>query len=324
MQPVPEVEMLAVSLYVYAGKKERTSAGDGLSILLVLDITAGKDTRHAGVAGAGLGLDVAVLVELDLALDQLGGGVVADGVEEPLGIDDLLLAGLGVLDAQMGHQAHGLVLAEDLGGDSVEAHGDLGVGQEAVGHGLAGAQFVAAHKHGDAAAVLGEEHGLLRGGVAAADDIERLIAEDGHGAVADRAGADSVLPELVLAGEVEAAGVGAGSEDDGVGGARGPVVGPVVPLRPHLERALRQVQLRDRLRDDLRAEPRRLCAHLVHQLAPADAIGEPREVLDVRGCGQLPARGGAVGQHSLIQDGLELRSREVDCGRVCAGAGADD
>lgn len=303
---------------------ERTGTGDGLAVTLVLDVTASEHAVEAGVAGTGLGDDVSILVEVDLALDQGGGGVVADGVEETVGIDNLLLAADGVLDAQVGHQAHGLVLTENLGGHGVEANGDLGVSKQTVGHGLAGTQFLATDQDGDAATVLGQEHGLFGGGVTTTNDVERLVAEDGHSTVADGAGTDTVLPVGLLAGQVQTAGVGTGGDDDGVRGVGGLVVRAVVPLSPQLERLLRQVELGDSLGDHLGSKSDRLLAHLVHQFRATNAVGETGEVLDIGGGGELSTGGGAVGQHTLIQDRLEFRSREVDGSGVSGGAGADD
>lgn len=323
MQPDPGSMVRNDHVWYYDGK-EHTGAGDGLSISLVLNITAGENTRKAGVAGTGLGEDVAVLVEVNLALDEGSGRVVADGVEEAIGANDLLVARDGVLDSQMGQQAHGLVFTQGLEGNSVETDGDLGVSEETVGHGLASTQLMTANQHGNAAAILGQEHGLLGGRVATSDHVERLVTEDRHGAVANSAGADSVLPVFVLTGQVETAGVGAGGDDDGVGGTGGSIVGAVVVFRPHLEGALRKVQLRNGLRDDLGAEAGGLLAHALHQLGSVDAVREAREVLNVRGGGQLAAGGGAVRQHALVENGTQFRPREINCSSVCSGAGPDN
>jgi len=72
-------------------KRKLTGAGNGLAVALVLDVAGGKDTLDARHGGAGLGLDVAILVHVELALDEGRGGVMADGVEEAARLDDLLL-----------------------------------------------------------------------------------------------------------------------------------------------------------------------------------------------------------------------------------------
>lgn len=249
---------------------------------------------------------------------------MANSVEETVGVNNLLLAGNDVLDLEVGHQAVGLLLTEHLSSDGVEADGDLRVGQKTVGHGLAGTELVATDKDSDAAAVLGQEHSLLGGGVTTTDDEEGLVAEDGHGTVADSAGADTVLPVLLLTGKVEATSVGAGGDDDGVSSVSGLVGGTVTPFRPQLEGSLGKVDLGDGLGDNLRAEANRLLAHVLHQLSTANAVRETGEVLDVGGGGELTASGGAVSQHTLIEDGLEFSAGKVDGRGVGGGAGADD
>lgn len=288
------LQLSQVLLRLQSSHASSTGTGDSLAVSLVLDVTSSKHAGDARLGGAGLGEDVALGIDVDLALDQVGGGVVADGVEEAVCLDGLLLAGDDVLDDEVAHQA--LVVALDLGGDGVEAHGDLGVLEQARGHGLAGAQLVAADQHGDVGAVLCQEGGLLGGGVTAANDEERLVAEDGHGAVAHGAGGDAVLPVLVLAGEVQAPGRGARGDDDGVGR-----VGLVrVELGAEGEGPLGEVQLGDGVGDDFGAEALRLGAHVVHELLAHDALGEAGEVFDFGRGGELAAGGGAVGHEALV------------------------
>ncbi len=56
----------------------------------------------------------------------------------------------------------------------------------------------------DPRAVLGEEVGLLHGGVPASDDGDGAVAEDWGGTVAHGAGGDTAVPVEVGAGEAEA------------------------------------------------------------------------------------------------------------------------
>lgn len=175
-------------------------AGDGLAVALVLDVTASEDTLDAGVAGAGLGDNVAILIELDLALDQRVGGVVANGVEETISLDDLLLGVDGALHAEVGHEAVRLAFTDDFGGNGVEADSALGVVEQTVSHHLGSTELVTANQYGNVAAVLGEEHGLLGGGVTTTDDVQGLVAEDWHSTVADGAGTDTILPVLLFTG----------------------------------------------------------------------------------------------------------------------------
>jgi len=301
-----------------------TSTGNGLAVALILNITASEDTLHVSEAGAGLGDDVSLIIELDLALNQSVGGVVANSVEETVGIDDLLLVRDNVLDTEVGHEAVRLALADNLSGNGVEANSALGVSEQTLSHNLRGTQLVLANKNGHVATVLGKEHGLLSGGVATTNDVKRLVTEDGHSTVADGTGTDSVLPVGLLTGQVQTAGVGAGGDDHSVGSTDGLAALGVVPLSPHLERTGRKVQLGDGLGDNLGTEALGLCAHVVHELGAANAVGESGEVLDIGGSGELATGGGAVGEHALVEDGLELCAGKIDGGSVRTRAGADN
>lgn len=299
------LQLSQVFLRLQSSHASSTGTGNGLAVSLVLNITSGKHTGDARLRGAGLGDDVALGVDVDLALDQVGGGVVADGIEEAVCLDRLLLAADDVLDDEVAHQA--LVVALDLCGDGVEAHRHLGVLEQPRGHGLAGTQLVTTHQHGNVRTVLCQKGRLLGRGITAANDKQRLVAEDGHGAVAHGAGGDAVLPVLVLAGEVEAARRGAGRDDDGVGG-----VGLVrVELCAEGKGPLGEVQLGDGVGDDFGAEALRLGAHAVHELLAHDALGEAGEVFDFGRGGELAAGGGAVGHEAFVEDGCLKGQKSV-------------
>lgn len=75
-------------------------------------------------------------------------------------------------------------------------------------------------------------------------------------------------------------------DDEGV---RGLGLLALLELAPVAERARGEVDLGHGLGDDLRAEPERLGAELVHELRPQDAGGEAGEVLDCNG-----EKGGAL------------------------------
>ena len=117
-------------------------------------------------------------------------------------------------------------------------------------------------------AVLGEVGRLLRGGVAAADDRERLVAEDGDSTIADGAGRDTALPVGLLALEAETLRRRTGRDDERV---RGLGLLVLLELAPVAERTRGEVDLGDGLGDDLRAEAERLRAELVHELRAEDA-----------------------------------------------------
>ena len=285
---------------------KRTGAGDGLAVLLVLDVAGGEHALDAGLALAGLGNEVAVLVHVELALEQGGRGVVADGVKQALGIDGLLLLGDVVLDDELGHEAVLLLLALDLHRAGVVPDLDLGVRRQAACVGPAGPELVPAHEHRDLLRLLREIQRLFDRRVAAADDHEGLLAEHGERAVAHGACAHAVAPELLLAGEIQTAGLGARRDDERVRGVGGVFVldGLVVAhgVEPVFEGAGGEVDLCHGLGDDFGAAGLGLLAHLVHELAALDHL-ETGEVLDfVRGR-QLAAGGDTEREEALVHDG---------------------
>src|SRR4051812_25127854 len=55
---------------------------DGLSVVVVLHVAAGEHALDAGARALALGDEVAVLLEIELPDEQIGGGPVADGHED--------------------------------------------------------------------------------------------------------------------------------------------------------------------------------------------------------------------------------------------------
>jgi hypothetical protein len=148
---------------------------------------------------------------------------------------------------------------------------------------------------------------------------QRLVAIGRERAVAHRAGADAALPELAVAGarDVHALGGGAGGDDDHLGGA-------LLRVGLEAERALAEVHRLHRLGVDDGAEAHRLRAEAVGQLGAHDALGEAREVLHVRGGGELATGRHPSGHEALEQHRLELGAGAVDRGGVGGGAAAND
>ena len=187
---------------------------------------------------------------------------------------------------------------------------DLGVGERAVLHDLRGAQLVAPVDDGDGGRELGEEDRLLERGVAAADDRDRLLPEEE--AVTRRAGGHAVAEQLLLGGQAEHAGLGAGRDDHR----------PAPELAvadPDPERGLGEVDPVGVGGDELGAEALGLLPELHHQLGTEDAVGEAGVVLDVGREHELPA-----GADALDDDGLEVGATRVDRGGQSGRAGADD
>ena len=85
-----------VPLGVEGAHAAGAGGGDRLAVGVVDDVADGEDAGQVGPGRAGLGDDVAVLVGVDLALDDLRAGDVADRDEGAVGLDVLGLAGLGV------------------------------------------------------------------------------------------------------------------------------------------------------------------------------------------------------------------------------------
>lgn len=295
-----------------------TRTGNSLSVSLILNITGGVDTLNVGHRSAVLGDNVPIGVRLQLALDKCRGRVVANGVEKTVGLQRLLLAALDVLDHQVAHEA--LFVTLDLNTDRVPLDGDILVVLQPLGHDVTGTERIPADEHGNVAGVLGQEDGLLGGRVTTTNHDQRLFPEDGRGTIADGTGGDTAVPVLVLTGQTQTAGSGAGGNDDGIGG----VLGIGVPLGRVLEGAFGEVELGDGLGDDFCAEALGLLAHVVHQLAAEDSIGEAGKVLDVGGGGQLATGGGAVGHEAFVEGRLEIGAGQVDGGRVGSGPRADN
>ena len=127
---------------------------------------------------------------------------------------------------------------------------------------------------------LRQERRLLHRRVAAAHDDDVLVAEEG--CVADRAVRDAAALERALGLEPELTRVRACGDDDRLGAIF------VVP-DPDAERALREVDLRHVVGDELRAEALGLLPELLHHLRAEHAAGIAGVVLDVARDHQLAA-----------------------------------
>ena len=142
--------------------------------------------------------DVFLGIELQLAVEEPRVGRVADREENTRRLDHRLLA--GVDRARQSHARHPLgVVAEHLGEPCVEVDFDLRVVVGPLGHDLRGTQRVAAMHEVHRAGKLREIGCLLHGRVAAAHHHDRLIAKPWQRAIADGAGTDAAVLELLLA-----------------------------------------------------------------------------------------------------------------------------
>ena len=239
---------------------------------------------------------------------------MADGDEEGAHRESGFRAGLQVPEPEVGDA---FLVPEHLFDDRVPDEPDLRVVERPLGHDLRGPERVPAVDHVDGGGETGEEEGLFHGGVAAAD--HRHFPAAVERSVAGGAGRDAAVQELLLRGEAEPAGAGAGGDDHRVGGVRGSGGG-------HRERPRREVHGVGVHLADLGAEPLGLAAEEVHHFVAGDAVGEARVVLHVGGEHELAARQADVGVHprSGQQQRLEFGAGGVERRRVSRGAAADD
>jgi hypothetical protein len=166
---------------------------------------------------------------------------------------------------------------------------------------------------------LREEAPLLHRGVAATDDEQLLVPEHRQRTVADRAGRDALLPQLGVAGARYVVALGGRTcRDDQRAGLA------LLLVTPEPEGAPREIDPVDGLREDPGSEPQRLRAEPLAQLGARDPLGEPREILDIGGGGELTAGGDAACHEAFEHDGVEVGARCIDRGGVCGRAASDD
>src|SRR5690606_21146954 len=114
-----------VTLGVERGGTARAGRRDRLAVGVVDHVTGTEDAGKARAGRRRLDLQVALLVELQLALDQLGARVVPDGDEQARHRQVRQLARLDVAQLQTGE----LLVALDLGDLAVPDERDLRVGE---------------------------------------------------------------------------------------------------------------------------------------------------------------------------------------------------
>src|SRR5450759_2314733 len=190
------------------------------------------------------------------------------------------------------------LVAQDLDRDAVPVNLDLGIGEAALLDALRCAQCIAAVDDVHLGAELREEQRLFDRGVAASDDGDLLVAE--QGSVARRAPRHAAARELGLTRHAELARRGAGGEDD-----RACAV--LHAVRGHHEAAAVRADGLDRLEGaELGAELLRVVAHLVAQVGAGHPVAEAGVVLYPVGDRDL-----AAGERTLERDGLGARSCAV-------------
>ncbi len=186
----------------------------------------------------------------------------------------------------------------------------LGVCHGTVLHDAAAAELVAPVDEHHLAGELGQEERFLESAIASTHDRYLAVAEEE--AVAGGAGGHTASAQARLVLQVEPDGRGAGGHDDRVGGVLGSAGGDT-------ERTPAEVDPLDVHVVDTRPEALRLRAHVGHQGRSVDALGEAREVLDLRGDHELP-----TGHEAGDDDRFQVGTRSVDGGRQSGRTAADD
>ena len=158
---------------------------------------------------------------------------------------------------------------------------------------------------------IGEVERLLDRGIAAADDDDILVAEEE--AVAGRTGRNAEAAEMLLGRDAEPFRLRAGRDDERIAGV------DLAAVAGEPERPLREIDRRDVVGDELRADMFGLRAHLLHQPRALDRRGEARIILDVGRDHEL-----AAGLKTRDQHGFEHGAGRINGGGIAGRAGADD
>ncbi len=253
-----------------------------------------------------MGLDIAILVEVELAGEHGGIGDVSDAEEDAGDGENRPDAGFGIENAEAGN---GFFFdAEDFFDGGVGEESDLRMGDGAVEHDARGAEVFAAVNEGDFAGEAGEEERFLHSGVAAADDGDFVAGE--KEAVAGGAGADAVSDEGLFGGQAEPARGGSAGNDESAG------VDDLVAAVED-EGVLREVGGVEMAEAEFCAEAGGLLAHVLDELGALDAFRPAGEIFDEGGDGEL-----AAGLVSFKDEGAEVGTGRVDGGGEAGAAGA--
>ena len=172
-------------------------------------------------------------------------------------------------------------------------------------------EFVAAHNHVDLVADVGQVARLFGRRVAAAHHGYVLSAVEET--VAGGACAHAHSLEFVFGGQSEVFGRCAGGYDERLG------FDGAVAVHGQDEGISLQIDIGDDAPAYFHAEAFGLFAEVLHELRTHDAFRVSGKVLDFGRRGELSA-----GQHSLVEDGAEVRASRVYCGRISCGAAAHD
>src|SRR5579859_6594892 len=282
-----------------------TGSGHRLPVAVVVDIAGDEDAldRRASLADHP---QVAALIGLELADEEVGVRLVADGDEQAPDLEARGFARGGIAELERADRRVTL----DLEHLSVPAHLDLRVAQRAVLHDPAAAELIATHEHRDLAREPGEEERLLERGVSTADHRDLAIAEEEP--VTGGASAHPTTAKVLLGREAQPERRGAGGDDHRVAGV-------LVVADPDPERSRREVDPAGVLVDDRRPESRGLVPEELHELGTLDPARETGVVLDIAGDHQLAER-----RVAGDDERREVGAGCVQGGGQPGGSGADD
>src|SRR5262249_6591284 len=269
-------ERLQIALRFECGHTTRSGSGDRLPVDVILHVARREHTADRRASAAGRGEDVAVLVQVELTLEQLGVRRVPDRDEDAR---HRQLSDRTRLDVAQLQRVDASVAADVLD-DAVPVEVDLRVRERAVLHDLRSAELFATVYQRHLVGKTREKVGLFERGVAAADDCDLVAAEEET--VARRARRYTVPEQTVLGLQPEHAGLRAGRDDDRA---------RRLLSAGHLYQRLgpSKVNTIDIGGHELGAEPFSLFPELRHEVGPKDPVGEARVVLDVGGEHELPA-----------------------------------
>ena len=157
---------------------------------------------------------------------------------------------------------------------------------------------------------LGKEGCLFHCGVTAADDGDIVVAEEET--ITGGTGADTMTKQRLLTRSTDITRSGTGCQDDSVS----LVLFFTDPDRLDIASEIHAV---DNLHAQVSAEALCLCAHLIHQLRPHDALGETWVVLHIGSRHKQAAKLDALEHHRL-----QVGTGCVGGSRVTGGTGTDD
>ena len=296
-----------VPLGIQGGHAAGAGGRYGLPVGEILHVAAGENAVHVGFARAGQGFEVALLVVVQVILENVGVRVVADGDEEA---GDGYFAGFLREQVFHPHGFHG-VLAQNLIGRRVPDNLNLGVVQHSLLHDFRGPHFALTHYHVHFGAQISQIRGFLRRRIAGAHDGHVLPPVEK--AVAHRAGRHARAIEALFRVQAQPLGRGTGRDNHGISRHFDFLV------NRNAMRATGKVHGRGHAVAHIGAEPLGLLLEVFHHGRPHHPVRVAGKVLHVVGDGELPA-----GLHSLVHDGVEAGAGGVDGGRVAGRAGADD